>query len=73
MVDWVVDVVKAAGATDVKAIVSSHHAEVAAHLDMTAGYLSKLKTRAIYTYKVISEHEWDRCLKAAPRVRAVVP
>ncbi len=33
MVDWVVDVVKAAGATDVKAIVSSHHAEVAAHLD----------------------------------------
>jgi len=33
MVDWVVDVVKAAGATDVKAIGSSHHAEVAAHLD----------------------------------------
>ena len=33
MVDWVVDAVKAAGATDVKAIVSSHHAEVAAHLD----------------------------------------
>ena len=33
MVDWVVDAVKEAGATDVKAIVSSHHAEVAAHLD----------------------------------------
>jgi len=33
MVDWVVDAVVAAGATDVKAIVSSHHAEVAAHLD----------------------------------------
>jgi len=33
MVDWVVDAVLAAGATDVKAIVSSHHAEVAAHLD----------------------------------------
>ena len=33
MVDWVLDAVKAAGATDVKAIVSSHHAEVAAHLD----------------------------------------
>ena len=33
MVDWVVDAVIAAGATDVKAIVSSHHAEVAAHLE----------------------------------------
>src|SRR5260370_23921338 len=33
MVDWVVDAVMAAGATDVQAIVSSHHAEVAAHLD----------------------------------------
>jgi bifunctional UDP-N-acetylglucosamine pyrophosphorylase / glucosamine-1-phosphate N-acetyltransferase len=33
MVDWVVDAVTGAGATDVKAIVSSHHAEVAAHLD----------------------------------------
>ena len=33
MVDWVVDAVVAAGAGDVKAIVSSHHAEVAAHLD----------------------------------------
>src|SRR5258708_18837084 len=33
MVDWVVDAVMAAGSTDVKAIVSSHHAEVAAHLD----------------------------------------
>jgi len=33
MVDWVVDAVKEAGATDIKAIVSSHHAEVAAHLD----------------------------------------
>jgi bifunctional UDP-N-acetylglucosamine pyrophosphorylase / glucosamine-1-phosphate N-acetyltransferase len=33
MVDWVVDAVKAAGATETKAVVSSHHAEVAAHLD----------------------------------------
>jgi bifunctional UDP-N-acetylglucosamine pyrophosphorylase/glucosamine-1-phosphate N-acetyltransferase len=33
MVDWVVDAVTAAGATEIKAIVSSHHAEVAAHLD----------------------------------------
>lgn len=33
MVDWVVDAVAAAGATETKAIVSSHHAEVAAHLD----------------------------------------
>ena len=33
MVDWVIDAAAAAGATDIKAIVSSHHAEVAAHLD----------------------------------------
>ena len=33
MVDWVVDAVAAAGATEIKAVVSSHHAEVAAHLD----------------------------------------
>ncbi|HET9410720.1 MAG TPA: bifunctional UDP-N-acetylglucosamine diphosphorylase/glucosamine-1-phosphate N-acetyltransferase GlmU [Candidatus Dormibacteraeota bacterium] len=33
MVDWVVDAVAAGGATEIKAIVSSHHAEVAAHLD----------------------------------------
>jgi bifunctional UDP-N-acetylglucosamine pyrophosphorylase/glucosamine-1-phosphate N-acetyltransferase len=33
MVDWVVDAVAAAGATEIKVIVSSHHAEVAAHLD----------------------------------------
>src|SRR5258708_36869802 len=33
MVDWVVDAVVAAGATDAKAIVSSHHAEEASHLD----------------------------------------
>jgi bifunctional UDP-N-acetylglucosamine pyrophosphorylase/glucosamine-1-phosphate N-acetyltransferase len=33
MVDWVVDAVVASGATEIKAIVSSHHAEVAAHLD----------------------------------------
>ena len=33
MVDWVVAAVAAAGATETKAIVSSHHAEVAAHLD----------------------------------------
>src|ERR1051326_9153974 len=33
MVDWVVDAVKEAGATDLKVVVSSHHAEVAAHLD----------------------------------------
>lgn len=33
MVDWVLDAVKDAGATDIKAIVSAHHAEVAAHLD----------------------------------------
>jgi len=33
MVDWVVDAVAGAGATEIKAVVSSHHAEVAAHLD----------------------------------------
>ena len=33
MIDWVVDAVAGAGATEIKAIVSSHHAEVAAHLD----------------------------------------
>ena len=33
IVDWVVDAVKEAGAAHVMAIVSSHHAEVAAHLD----------------------------------------
>lgn len=37
MVDWVIDAVQAAGVTDVKAIVSSHHAEVAAHLDARPG------------------------------------
>jgi bifunctional UDP-N-acetylglucosamine pyrophosphorylase/glucosamine-1-phosphate N-acetyltransferase len=37
MVDWVVDAVVAAGATDIKAVVSSHHAEVAAHLDSYKG------------------------------------
>ena len=37
MVDWVVDAVAAAGVTDIKAIVSSHHAEVAAHLDAKPG------------------------------------
>ena len=36
MVDWVLDAVEAAGAKDVKAVVSSHHAEVAAHLDSRA-------------------------------------
>ena len=33
MVDWVVEALAGAGATDIKAVVSSHHAEVAAHLD----------------------------------------
>jgi len=33
MIDWVLDAVAGAGATEIKAIVSSHHAEVAAHLD----------------------------------------
>jgi bifunctional UDP-N-acetylglucosamine pyrophosphorylase/glucosamine-1-phosphate N-acetyltransferase len=37
MVDWVVDAVLAAGVMDVKVIVSSHHAEVAAHLDARPG------------------------------------
>jgi bifunctional UDP-N-acetylglucosamine pyrophosphorylase/glucosamine-1-phosphate N-acetyltransferase len=37
MVDWVVDAVAGAGVTDIKAIVSSHHAEVAAHLDAKPG------------------------------------
>jgi bifunctional UDP-N-acetylglucosamine pyrophosphorylase / glucosamine-1-phosphate N-acetyltransferase len=36
MVDWVVDAVAAAGASEIKAIVSSHHSEVAAHLDSRA-------------------------------------
>jgi bifunctional UDP-N-acetylglucosamine pyrophosphorylase/glucosamine-1-phosphate N-acetyltransferase len=33
MVDWVVEAVCGAGVTDIKVIVSAHHAEVAAHLD----------------------------------------
>src|SRR5579864_307528 len=37
MVDWVVAAVADAGVTDIKAIVSSHHAEVAAHLDGKPG------------------------------------
>ena len=37
MIDWVVDAAAAAGATEVKAVVSSHHAEVAAHLDSYKG------------------------------------
>jgi bifunctional UDP-N-acetylglucosamine pyrophosphorylase / glucosamine-1-phosphate N-acetyltransferase len=37
MVDWVVAAVADAGVTDIKAIVSSHHAEVAAHLDAKPG------------------------------------
>jgi bifunctional UDP-N-acetylglucosamine pyrophosphorylase/glucosamine-1-phosphate N-acetyltransferase len=36
MVDWVVDAVTGAGATEIMAVVSSHHAEVAAHLDPRA-------------------------------------
>jgi len=48
MVDWVVDAVAAAGVTDIKAIISSHHAEVAAHLDayVTAG--SKARIEVVY-------------------------
>lgn len=37
MVDWVVEAVAGAGITDIKAIVSAHHAEVAAHLDSKPG------------------------------------
>jgi bifunctional UDP-N-acetylglucosamine pyrophosphorylase/glucosamine-1-phosphate N-acetyltransferase len=37
MVDWVVDAAVEAGVTDIKAVVSSHHAEVAAHLDSHKG------------------------------------
>jgi bifunctional UDP-N-acetylglucosamine pyrophosphorylase/glucosamine-1-phosphate N-acetyltransferase len=37
MVDWVVEAVSDAGITDIKAIVSAHHAEVAAHLDGRKG------------------------------------
>jgi bifunctional UDP-N-acetylglucosamine pyrophosphorylase/glucosamine-1-phosphate N-acetyltransferase len=37
MVDWVIEAVTAAGVTDIKAIVSSHHADVAAHLDGRPG------------------------------------
>src|SRR5947209_953177 len=37
MVDWVVAAVAEAGITDIRAIVSSHHAEVAAHLDPRPG------------------------------------
>jgi bifunctional UDP-N-acetylglucosamine pyrophosphorylase/glucosamine-1-phosphate N-acetyltransferase len=33
MVDWVVEAVSGAGVTDIKAVVSAHHSEVAAHLD----------------------------------------
>lgn len=36
MVDWVLDAVEAAGAKDMKVVVSSHHAEVAAHVDPRA-------------------------------------
>ena len=37
MVDWVVEAVAGAGATEIKTVVSSHHAEVAAHLDSRVG------------------------------------
>jgi len=37
MVDWVVEAVSAAGLTDIKVVVSSHHAEVAAHLSSKPG------------------------------------
>ncbi len=37
MVDWVVEAVKGAGVTEINAIVSAHHAEVAAHLDAQPG------------------------------------
>jgi bifunctional UDP-N-acetylglucosamine pyrophosphorylase / glucosamine-1-phosphate N-acetyltransferase len=37
MVDWVAGAVAAAGAADIRVIVSSHHAEVAAHLDGRPG------------------------------------
>ena len=37
MVDWVVAAVSEAGLTDIKVIVSSHHAEVAAHLSSRPG------------------------------------
>ncbi|MBV8193895.1 MAG: bifunctional UDP-N-acetylglucosamine diphosphorylase/glucosamine-1-phosphate N-acetyltransferase GlmU [Candidatus Dormibacteraeota bacterium] len=37
MVDWVVAALTEAGVTDIKAIVSSHHADVAAHLDAKPG------------------------------------
>jgi bifunctional UDP-N-acetylglucosamine pyrophosphorylase/glucosamine-1-phosphate N-acetyltransferase len=36
MIDWVIEAVGEAGATDVKIVVSSHHAEVAAHVDTRA-------------------------------------
>jgi bifunctional UDP-N-acetylglucosamine pyrophosphorylase/glucosamine-1-phosphate N-acetyltransferase len=48
MVDWVVDAVVAAGASDIKAIVSSHHAEVAAHLDSYPIDGSKQKIEIVY-------------------------
>ena len=33
MIDWVIDAVTAAGATEIKVVANPHHAEVAAHLD----------------------------------------
>ena len=33
MIDWVLDAVEGAGATEVKVVINPHHAEVAAHLD----------------------------------------
>jgi bifunctional UDP-N-acetylglucosamine pyrophosphorylase/glucosamine-1-phosphate N-acetyltransferase len=33
MIDWVIDAVTEAGATDIKVVANPHHAEVAAHLD----------------------------------------
>jgi bifunctional UDP-N-acetylglucosamine pyrophosphorylase / glucosamine-1-phosphate N-acetyltransferase len=48
MVDWVVDAVAGAGATDIKAIVSSHHAEVAAHLDSYSVAGKQGKVEVVY-------------------------
>ena len=48
MVDWVLDAVVAAGATDIKVVVSSHHAEVAAHLDAYPISGSKPKAEIVY-------------------------
>ena len=62
MVDWVLDAVAEAGATDIKVIVSPHHAEVAAHLDARRrGRLPARAARArAHALKQVPAHELEK-------------